>query len=142
IRQLYVGREGTDGTTALMLRAILCTNFEFTPDISQESSQEYGGNLATDFNLARGTSSGKFSVDLLMRMDQLGWFLASGIGSPTSTLLAGSGASEVQVLNFTGTWGNSDTFQIIIGGYSTAAITYSTTAATLRTNIINALNTA
>ena len=133
IRHLYVGRETTDGTTAGMLRAILCTNFKFKPTISQESSQEYGGNLATDFNLARGTSYGEFQVDTLLRMDQLGWFLACALGSPTSTL-TGTGTNNVQTATKSGTW-SAGSYYITIGGYQTAAIAFGAISSAIQSAI-------
>jgi hypothetical protein len=140
IRRIWIGKQANESTLTTMAKMILCTNFKGKTPTQRVTPVEYGDGLTSEYSTITTTRSGEIEVSAYVRHQYLPWLLLGCLGAPTSTLVASSGGDEdVQTVAFTGTWANGDTYTLTIDGFTTGNITYNTTAATHRTNIITAV---
>lgn len=138
LRQIWVGRETTEGTAPTYMRMIPCSSYKPTLKDQRITPKEYQGTRIRQLNTTRAMKHGEVDFTVYARYDLLGYLLSGILHNPTTTA-TGAVTSNVQTLNFTGTWANADTFTITVDGYTTASISYNTTAATFRTSLVSAL---
>jgi len=142
-RALWLGVEDVEGILANQLFMVPCMSFTKEAQDTRLRVKEMKNTRIRDGKTVRALRHMSYKMGLLGRYDLSAIPFNSLLGTPSiAAHTSSTQTTNVQTITFAGTWANADIFTLTIDGYTTQNIVYSTTAATLRTNIVTALNTA